>query len=165
MHAKHWPSQIRPESDRAARGKRAGPPVRCVRPTAGDPQRQRPETAQRRSPDWASRRGIRWDFTQPGHPEQNAYIERFNGTYRREVLDAYQFETIATARRVSKAWRKVYNERRAHSAIGYLPPMAFKQRWGSNVSLHLWLAAPEGCGHRHQARDKPGGRCSPCSRR
>lgn len=85
--------------------------------------------------DWASRRGIRWDFTQPGHPEQNAYIERFNGTYRSEVLDAYQFETIAEARRVSEAWRAVYNEQRAHSALGHLPPRVFKQRWQQRQSL------------------------------
>jgi putative transposase len=85
--------------------------------------------------DWASQRGIRWDFTQPGHPEQNAYIERFNGTYRSEVLDAHQFETIAEARRVSEAWRRIYNEQRAHSAIGHLPPMTFKQRWQQRQSL------------------------------
>ena len=85
--------------------------------------------------DWARERGIRWDFTQPGHPEQNAYIERFNGTYRGEVLDAYQFETIAQARRVSEAWRRIYNEQRAHSAIGHLPPRTFKQRWQQRQSL------------------------------
>ncbi|MGH8114495.1 MAG: IS3 family transposase [Rhodanobacteraceae bacterium] len=87
--------------------------------------------------DWATRRSIRWDFTQPGHPEQNAYIERFNGTYRSEVLDMYQFETIADARRVSEAWRKIYNEQRAHSAIGHLPPRAFKQRWQQRQSLFM----------------------------
>lgn len=84
---------------------------------------------------WASQRGIRWDFTEPGHPEQNAYVERFNGTYRSEVLDAYQFETIADARRVSDAWRTIYNEQRAHSAIGHLPPKVFKQRWQQRQSL------------------------------
>lgn len=84
---------------------------------------------------WAGRRGIRWDFTQPGHPEQNAYIERFNGTYRSEVLDAYQFETIAEARRVSEAGRTLYNEQRAHSAIGHLPPRVFKRRWQQRQSL------------------------------
>lgn len=85
--------------------------------------------------DWATQRGIRWDFTQPGHPEQNAYIERFNGTYLSEVLDAYQFKTIAEARRITEAWRKIYNEQRARSAIGHLPPTAFKQRWQQRQSL------------------------------
>lgn len=87
--------------------------------------------------EWAAERGIRWDFTQPGHPEQNAYIERFNGTYRREVLNAHPFETIAEARRVSDAWRKIYNEQRAHSTIGHLPPVTFKQRWQQRQSLLL----------------------------
>lgn len=85
--------------------------------------------------EWATRRGIRWNFTQPGHPEQNAYVERFNGTYRREVLDAYQFRSVAEARRVSEAWRHIYNEQRAHSAIGHLPPVTFKQRWQQRQSL------------------------------
>ncbi|MGH8113112.1 MAG: IS3 family transposase [Rhodanobacteraceae bacterium] len=84
---------------------------------------------------WATERGIRWDFTQPGHPEQNAYIERFNGTYRREVLDASQFESIQQARQTSEVWRRIYNEQRAHSAIGHLPPKAFKQRWQQRQSL------------------------------
>lgn len=77
----------------------------------------------------AGRAGAVSAFTQPGHPEQNAYIERFNGTYRSEVLDAYQFETIAEARRVSEANRTLYNEQRAHSPIGHLPPRVFKRRW------------------------------------
>ena len=87
---------------------------------------------------WAAERGIRWDFTQPGHPGQNAYIERFNGTYRREVLDASQFESIRQARQTSEAWRKVYNEQRAHSAIGRLDCCRRRSNnSGSNVSLYL----------------------------
>ncbi len=85
--------------------------------------------------EWATRRGIHWSFTQPGHPEQNAYIERFNGTYRREVLDAYPFRSVSEARHISEAWRHVYNEQRSHSAIGHLPPMAFKQHWQQRQSL------------------------------
>ncbi len=92
---------------------------------------------------WAARRSIRWDFIQPGHPEQNAYIERFNGTYRSEVLDAYQFGTLADARRVSGALLKIYNEQRAHSAICH---RGCSNYVGSNISLYLLLAAPKGYG-------------------
>jgi putative transposase len=77
---------------------------------------------------WAKEQGIRWDFTQPGCPAQNAYIERFNGTYRLEVLDAYQFVSLDQARDVTRDWIPVYNEQRVHSAIGHLPPLEFKQK-------------------------------------
>jgi putative transposase len=78
---------------------------------------------------WAKVKGIRWDFIQPGCPAQNAYIERFNGTYRLEVLDANQFRTVDEARTVTADWLVIYNEQRTHSAIGHLPPLAFKRRW------------------------------------
>lgn len=77
---------------------------------------------------WAKSNGIDWQFTQPGCPAQNAYIERFNGTFRLEVLDAYQFESLDQARVISKQWIPVYNEQRTHSAIGHLPPMEFKRQ-------------------------------------
>ena len=80
---------------------------------------------------WARDRNIRWDFIQPGCPAQNAYIERFNGTYRVEVLDANQFQSLEQARTVTEEWLAIYNEQRTHSAIGHLPPLAFKRRWQS----------------------------------
>jgi putative transposase len=78
---------------------------------------------------WAKANNIRWDFIQPGCPAQNAYVERFNGTYRLEVLDANQFRTLDEARTATEEWLVVYNEQRTHSAIGHLPPLAFKRRW------------------------------------
>jgi len=84
---------------------------------------------------WAKARNIRWDFIQPGCPAQNAYIERFNGTYRAEVLDAHQFRSLDDARSATTAWLTIYNEQRTHSAIGHLPPKVFKQRWQRQQSL------------------------------
>jgi putative transposase len=78
--------------------------------------------------EWAKSNDIDWQFTQPGCPAQNAYIERFNGTFRVEVLDAYQFESLDQARAISEQWIPVYNEQRTHSAIGHLPPMEFKRQ-------------------------------------
>lgn len=85
--------------------------------------------------EWARARSIQWNFIQPGCPAQNAYVERFNGTYRSEVLDANQFRTLDQAREATDAWLKIYNELRTHSAIGHLPPRAFKQRWQQQLSL------------------------------
>lgn len=72
----------------------------------------RPEVLQA----WAREKHIRWDFIQPGCSEQNAYIERFNGTYRLEVLDANQFQSLNQARAATEEWLTIYNEQRTHSA-------------------------------------------------
>jgi len=80
-------------------------------------------------------RNIRWDFSQPGCPAQTAYIERFNATYRLEVLDPNQFRTLDDARMATTDWLSIYNEQRTHSAIGHLPPLAFKRRWQQRESL------------------------------
>jgi putative transposase len=48
--------------------------------------------------DWAMRNNVIWDFIQPGEPMQNGYCERFNGTFRYEILDAYIFYSLAEAR-------------------------------------------------------------------
>jgi putative transposase len=58
----------------------------------------------------------------------NGSTGRSNGTFRLEVLDAYQFENPDQARVISKQWIPVYNEQRTHSAIGHLPPMEFKRQ-------------------------------------
>jgi putative transposase len=84
---------------------------------------------------WVEANGIEWQFTRPGCPAQNAYIERFNGTFRVEVLDAYQFESLDQARTVTEQWIPVYNEQRTHSAIGHLPPKVFKQQRQLPTSL------------------------------
>ena len=63
--------------------------------------------------------------------------ERFNGTYRLEVLDAHQFRNLDDARTVTEKWLVVYNEQRTHSAIGHLPPLAFKRKWQQREFLGI----------------------------
>lgn len=84
---------------------------------------------------WAKANDITWHFIEPGCPAQNAYIERFNGTYRLEVLDANTFPTLADARAETHRWLSIYNDQRSHQAIGNLPPMVFKRRWQERQSL------------------------------
>jgi putative transposase len=65
-------------------------------------------------------------YIQPGKPEQNAFIERFNRTYRTEVLNAYVFESLDQVREISAAWLQSYNEERPHDALAGLPPARYR---------------------------------------
>jgi putative transposase len=59
--------------------------------------------------DWATINKVQWNFIQPGKPMQNGYCERFNGTFRYEVLNAYIFNSLAEARVIVKDWVYEYN--------------------------------------------------------
>ena len=71
---------------------------------------------------WAYRRGVILDFSRPGKPTDNAYIEAFNGRFRTECLNTHWFLTLADAREKVEAWRRYYNQDRPHGAIGYKAP-------------------------------------------
>lgn len=72
---------------------------------------------------WAYRRGVVLDFSRPGKPTDNAYIESLNGKFRAECLNAHWFTSIEEMRRICEDWRRDYNEVRPHSALGNKPPM------------------------------------------
>lgn len=74
---------------------------------------------------WAETRGIELRFIQPGKPNQNAFVESFNGKLRAECLNTHWFTTIPDAKRVIEAWRTDYNEVRPHSSLGNTPPTQF----------------------------------------
>lgn len=73
---------------------------------------------------WAYTRGVVLDFSRPGKPTDNAFIESFNGKFRAECLNAHWFMSLEDAREKCEAWRRDYNEVRPHSAIGNKPPIA-----------------------------------------
>jgi putative transposase len=77
---------------------------------------------------WCEAQQIALLYIQPGKPDQNAFIERFNRTYREEVLDAYVFTSIGEVQAVTDEWLPDYNERRPHDALGRLPPTRFLPR-------------------------------------
>lgn len=67
--------------------------------------------------DWAKRNNVSIDFSEPGKPAQNAYIERFNRTYREDVFDLYLFRTLAEMRKLSSEWAHEYNSERPHESL------------------------------------------------
>ena len=73
---------------------------------------------------WAYHRGVVLDFSRPGKPTDNAFIESFNGKFRAECLNAHWFMSLDDARRKMGDWLKDYNEVRPHSAIGNKTPIS-----------------------------------------
>ena len=74
---------------------------------------------------WALQHGIDLEFTQPGKPTQNSYVERFNRTFREEVLNFYVFSRLSEVRTIVDAWVQEYNEQRPHESLGNFTPEEF----------------------------------------
>ena len=71
-----------------------------------------------------------FDFSRPGKPTDNAFIEAFNGRFRPECLNQHWFMSLADAREKLEAWRGDYNTVRSHSAIGNKPPITLMNHIG-----------------------------------
>jgi putative transposase len=78
--------------------------------------------------EWAENYGIRLLFIQPGKPNQNAFIERFNRSFREEVLDANLFDSVSQVQQAADDWLIDYNENRPHESLGDRPPAVFMPR-------------------------------------
>ena len=76
--------------------------------------------------EWCKKKKITLVFIQPGKPMQNGYVERFNGSMRKELLDAYIFTSLKEVRQMAEEWMEDYNYHRPHSSLGYYSPMEFK---------------------------------------
>jgi putative transposase len=98
----------------------------------GQPTRIRmdngPELISKRLVNWAKDHQIELLHIQPGKPAQNAYIERFNRTYREDVLDAYLFDDLEEVRLITDRWLQDYNTIRPHEALQGMPPRQFAQQ-------------------------------------
>ena len=92
----------------------------------GTPARLRcdngPEYVRATGQQWAKANGIQLDFIQPGHPQQNAYIERSNRTVRYDWLAQTLFESIAEVQEAATRWRWISNNERPNMALGGITP-------------------------------------------
>jgi len=84
-----------------------------------------PELISQRLASWAKEKQIELIHIQPGKPAQNAYIERFNRTFREEVLDAYLFDNLEEVREITERWLEEYNTIRPHEALQGLTPRQY----------------------------------------
>lgn len=78
---------------------------------------------------WAHRYGVRLEFSRPGKPTDNAFIEAFNSRFRDECLNQHWFESLEEARATIDAWRLDYNTERPHGALGQQTPAEFSRTW------------------------------------
>ena len=84
-----------------------------------------PEFVSHQMAGWASRHAVRIHYIQPSKPAQNGFVERFNRTYREDVLDAYLFHSLDEVRRITFEWLEEYNSIRPHASLGNLTPYEF----------------------------------------
>jgi putative transposase len=83
---------------------------------------------------WADRHGIRLSFIQPGKPQQNAFVESFNGKLREECLNEELFYDLADAQVKIEAWRIDYNELRPHRSLGQRTPAEFIREYENRLT-------------------------------
>jgi putative transposase len=99
-----------------------------------------PELTAEAFTEWCEEQGIAIRFIQPGKPAQNAYIERFNRSFRQDVLDAYVFSSLEEVREVTEEWIADYNNERPHDSLGRVPPLTFLPRPTSTLECAFNLS-------------------------
>lgn len=85
-----------------------------------------PEMTSVKLAEWAEDNGVQLEFIQPGKPTQNSFIERFNRTYREEVLDMYVFKRLSEVKEITAKWINEYNDERPHESLGNLTPTEYR---------------------------------------
>lgn len=94
-----------------------------------------PEFCGRTMLTWAHERGVTLRLIEPGKPNQNAYIESFNGRFRDECLNEHWFTSVGQAQVVIEAWRREYNEERPKKSLGGLTPALYARKLTAERSI------------------------------
>lgn len=84
---------------------------------------------------WCNKHNITLDFIRPGKPTENARVERFNGSFRRELLNCYVFGSLSEVREKVKEWKYDYNHHRPHEALENLSPIKYLQKHNQDKKL------------------------------
>lgn len=85
-----------------------------------------PEFISNTMEEFCKKEHIQLQFIKPGKPMQNGYVERFNRTYREDVLDAYLFNNLREVREISEAWMKDYNANHPHQSLEGMSPIGYR---------------------------------------
>lgn len=102
-----------------------------------------PEFISHQLQQWCETKNIALQYIQPGKPTQNAFIERKNGSMRRELLNAYLFSNLSEVRELSEEWRIDYNDERPHKSLGYLSPIKYAERVAARTAIGNTLEIAE----------------------
>jgi putative transposase len=114
-------------------GERVVAVLERLKRTAGTPERiaidNGPEFISKALDAWAYQNGVQLEFSRPGKPTDNAFVESFNGRFRDECLDQHWFASVEEVRQTVEAWRIDYNTERPHRALGQQTPAAWAAAW------------------------------------
>ena len=115
--------------DQGIKGEQVVEAMARIAMTRGAPKTIRvdngPEFISKALDRWAYENGVTLDFSRPGKPTDNAFVESFNGRLRDECLNAHWFLSLADARAKIEAWRRDYNESRPHMSLGWMTPLEY----------------------------------------
>ena len=88
--------------------------------------------------EWGKANRVLIYYIQPGRPTQNAFIERFNRTYRNEVLNLYFFRSVEEVWEGTATWVRIYNEHLIHQALQRADPCIYQQPIPENSTYQLF---------------------------
>ena len=84
--------------------------------------------------EWGRENGVALNFIPPGKPQKNGFVERFNRSFREDVLDCYLFDTLDEVREAAGEWMMEYNEERPHDSLGDLTPLEYRRKYEAELA-------------------------------
>jgi putative transposase len=140
--------------DQSIRGEQVVKTMTRITAVRGAPRAIRvdndPEFISKALDRWAYENGVVLDFSRPGKPTDNAFVESLNGRFRDECLNTHWFLSLADARAKIETWRRHYNESRPHTSLGRILTFDLEENPGDpQITPGLWSWLDEKRGSRH----------------